>query len=245
MILTQNSGMIMGPITKLLGFIFNAIYNLFYGMGVESIALSIVVFTIIVRLLLFPFNIKQTRSSKIQQYLKDDFQKITKKYKGKKDQESMLAQQKETRELQEKYGNNRQKLQEEMNNGAVCWLRNLDRKPWSLCIPYEINGVAAPMYPDLVVVRADSGGYVFDVLEPHDSSRKDNFPKAVGLAKFAEKHWDKYGRIELIRQMRGPDGHLHFYRLDMAKASVRNRVRGISGNAELDRIFEEDAVRED
>ena len=94
MILTQNSGMIMGPITKLLGFIFNAIYNLFYGMGVESIALSIVVFTIIVRLLLFPFNIKQTRSSKIQQYLKDDFQKITKKYKGKKDQESMLAQQK-------------------------------------------------------------------------------------------------------------------------------------------------------
>ena len=32
---------------------------------------------------------------------------------------------------------------------------------------------------------------------------------------------------------------------DMAKASVRNRVRGISGNAELDRIFEEDAVRED
>ena len=104
MILTQNSGMIMGPITKLLGFIFNAIYNLFYGMGVESIALSIVVFTIIVRLLLFPFNIKQTRSSKIQQYLKDDFQKITKKYKGKKDQESMLAQQKETRELQEKYG---------------------------------------------------------------------------------------------------------------------------------------------
>lgn len=101
------------------------------------------------------------------------------------------------------------------------------------------------MYPDLVVVRADSGGYVFDVLEPHDSSRKDNFPKAVGLAKFAEKHWDKYGRIELIRQMRGPDGQMHFYRLDMAKACVRNRVRGISGNAELDHIFEEDAVRED
>jgi membrane protein insertase, YidC/Oxa1 family, C-terminal domain len=104
MILTQNSGMIMGPISKLLGFIFNAIYNLFFGMGVESIALSIVVFTIIVRLLMFPLNIKQTRSSKIQQYLKPEFNKINKKYKGKKDQESMLAQQKETRELQEKYG---------------------------------------------------------------------------------------------------------------------------------------------
>ena len=53
----------MGPITKLLGFIFNAIYNLFNGMGVESIALSIVVFTIIIRLILFPFSLKTTKSS--------------------------------------------------------------------------------------------------------------------------------------------------------------------------------------
>ena len=73
-------------------------------MGVESIALSIVIFTLVMRLILFPFNLKQTKSSKIQQYLKPEFNKITKKYKGKKDQESMLAQQRETRELQEKYG---------------------------------------------------------------------------------------------------------------------------------------------
>ena len=86
-----------------------------------------------------------------------------------------------------------------MNRGAVSWLRNLDRKPWSLSIPYENNGVAVPMYPDLVIIRADAEGYVFDILEPHDSSRQDNFPKAVGLAKFAEKHWDVFGRIELIR----------------------------------------------
>ena len=99
MILTQNTGIIMGPVTWLLGKIFNAIYTFFNGMGVESIALSIVVFTIVTRLILFPFNLKQTKSSKIQQYLKPEFNKITKKYKGKKDQESLLAQQKETREL--------------------------------------------------------------------------------------------------------------------------------------------------
>lgn len=136
-------------------------------------------------------------------------------------------------------------LQEELQNGAVCWLRNLDRKPWSLCVPYEVNGVATAMFPDLLIVRADAHGYVFDILEPHDGSRKDNCPKAVGLAKFAEEHWDKYGRIELIREMRGADGRTHFYRLDMAKTAVRNRVRGITNNAELDRIFDEDAVRED
>ena len=104
MILTQATGIIMGPITWLLGTIFNAIYNLFFAMGVESIALSIVLFTIFVRLILFPFNLKTTKSSKIQQHLRPEFNKITKKYKGKRDQQSMIAQQRETRELQEKYG---------------------------------------------------------------------------------------------------------------------------------------------
>lgn len=136
-------------------------------------------------------------------------------------------------------------LQEELQNGAVCWLRNLDRKPWSLCVPYEVNGVSTPMFPDLLIVRADAHGYVFDILEPHDGSRKDNCPKAVGLAKFAEAHWDKFGRIELIREKRGADGQMHFYRLDMAKVSIRNKVRGITNNSELDRIFDEDSVRED
>lgn len=134
---------------------------------------------------------------------------------------------------------------EELKNGAVCWLRNLDRKKWSLEVPYEVSGVATSMFPDLVIIRADAQGYVFDILEPHDQSRKDNYPKAVGLAKFAEKHWDIYGRIQLIRQQRGPDGRDHFYGLDMSQTAVRNKVRGITSNEELDRIFESDAFRED
>jgi type III restriction enzyme len=89
------------------------------------------------------------------------------------------------------------------------------------------------------VVSADAHGYVFSVLEPHDPSRKDNYPKAVGLAKFAENHGDHFGRIQLIRKAKGPDRREHFYRLDMSKLKVRNRVRGITSNAELDRIFEE------
>ncbi|EKF49026.1 type iii restriction enzyme, res subunit [Thermosipho africanus H17ap60334] len=136
-------------------------------------------------------------------------------------------------------------IEEELKNGAVCWLRNLDRKKWSLEIPYEVGGVITSMFPDLVVVRADVQGYIFDILEPHDPSRKDNYPKAVGLAKFAEKHWDKFGRIQLIRQKKGLDGREHFYRLDMAKVAVRNKVRGITSNEELDRIFDTDAERED
>ncbi|MCC5910212.1 MAG: DEAD/DEAH box helicase family protein [Clostridiaceae bacterium] len=136
-------------------------------------------------------------------------------------------------------------VEEELENGAVCWLRNLDRKKWSLEIPYEVSGVTTSMFPDLVIVRADSQGYVFDILEPHDPSRKDNYPKAVGLAKFAEKHWDKFERIQLIRLKKGVDGREHFFRLDMGKTTIRNKVRGITSNEELDRIFDTDAVRED
>ena len=101
------------------------------------------------------------------------------------------------------------------------------------------------MFSDLLVVRADAHGYVFDVLEPHDPSRKDNYPKAVGLAKFAEKHGERFGRIQLIRKAKGADRREHFYRLDMGKLSIRNKVRGVTSNAELDRIFDEDAVTEE
>ena len=138
-------------------------------------------------------------------------------------------------------------IEEEMQEakGAVAWLRNLDRKKWSLEIPYEVGGVTTPMFPDLIVVRTNANGYVFDILEPHDPSRKDNYPKAVGLAKFAEKHGEYFGRIQLIRKAKGADKRDHFYRLDMSKLSIRNRVRSVTSNAELDRIFDEEAITEE
>lgn len=135
-------------------------------------------------------------------------------------------------------------VKEELKNGAVAWLRNLDRKKWSLEIPYEVDGVTVSMFPDLLVVRAESGGYVFDVLEPHDPSRKDNYPKAVGLAKFAENYGEHFGRIQLIRKL-PKFGKDHFYRLDMGRLDILSKVRGITSNAELDRIFDEYAKTEE
>lgn len=136
-------------------------------------------------------------------------------------------------------------VEEELAKGAVCWLRNVDRKKWALAIPYEVDCVSTPMYPDFLIVTADAHGYKFDILEPHDPSKKDNCSKAVGLAKFAEKHWDKFGRIQLIRKQRGPDGKDHLYRLDMSNTAVCQKVRGITTNAELDRIFDENADHND
>lgn len=106
MFLTQADGLIMGPISKLLGLLLNGIYELSSNLGIVSIGASIIIFTIAVRLCLLPSMFKQTRSSKIQQFIKPEINKINKKYRNKKDQESMLKQQAEVRELQDKYGVN-------------------------------------------------------------------------------------------------------------------------------------------
>lgn len=90
-------------------------------------------------------------------------------------------------------------------------------------------------------MRKDERGYQFDILEPHDPSRDDNFAKAVGLAEFAQKHWNLFERIQLIRKKRGPDGVEHYYRLDVGNAAVRNKVIQITSNSQLDQIFNEEA----
>jgi len=134
-------------------------------------------------------------------------------------------------------------LQEELTDASVIgWLRNVDRKPWSLEIPYEEAGSVKPMFPDLLVVRQDAKGYQFDILEPHDPSLKDNAAKVVGLAKFAEQHWALFDRIQLIRKQKGADGVERYFRLDVGNGAVRKKVLAVTTNNQLDQVFDEEAV---
>lgn len=103
MLLIKKTG-ILAPLYSFMGWIMNTIYNAISSLGIANIGLAIIIFTIVVRLLMFPLTLKSTKSSKIQKYLQPEFNKITKKYKGKKDQQSMMKQQAEVRELQQKYG---------------------------------------------------------------------------------------------------------------------------------------------
>lgn len=116
----------------------------------------------------------------------------------------------------------------------VGWLRNLDRKPWSLEIPYQVSGAWKPMFPDMLIVRSKGTDFVFDILEPHDDSRADNLYKAQGLAEFAEKHGDRFTRIQLIRKKGDA-----FVRLELNKTAVRSRVRQAASNPTLNAIFDE------
>lgn len=104
-VLTQYSGKILGPIARFLGWIMNGIYTVFSNaFGIENIALSIIVFTILIYLCLFPLTYKQQKFSKLSQKMQPEMQAIQKKYANKKDQASMMAMQEETQQLYEKYG---------------------------------------------------------------------------------------------------------------------------------------------
>jgi type III restriction enzyme len=134
-------------------------------------------------------------------------------------------------------------LQEELADASVIgWLRNVDRKSWSLEIPYEEAGSVKPMFPDLLVVRQDSKGYLFDILEPHHPGLKDNAAKAVGLAKFAERHWTLFSRIQLIRKKKGASGEERYFRLDVGDDAVRKKVLAVTTNSQLDAVFDENAT---
>ena len=103
MFLTQSGG-ILGPIAKVLGYVLNFIYVGLSNIGIDNLGISIILFAIFVRLILFPSTISQQKSQKINQIIQPELSKIQKKYKGKKDQQSMMAMQEEQQALYKKYG---------------------------------------------------------------------------------------------------------------------------------------------
>lgn len=131
-------------------------------------------------------------------------------------------------------------LKEELAKSEVVgWLRNIDRKPWSLEIPYQTGGDVRPMFPDLVVIRQEGDALAVDILEPHDPSLGDNFEKAIGLAKFAELHGELFGRIQLIRKQSSPAGGDRYVRLEINKTATIRKLLPITSNPQLDILFSE------
>lgn len=103
-LLTQDSGRIIGPISKLLGYIMEAIFFLLDKVGIPNTGLAIILFTIVIYLLLMPFTIKQQKFSKLSAKMNPELQAIQAKYKNKKDNDSMMAMNAETQAVYAKYG---------------------------------------------------------------------------------------------------------------------------------------------
>lgn len=103
LLLTQQSG-ILKPFAIAMGWIMEWIFNILNAIGIGNIGLTIILFTIVIRLILLPMTIKQQQFSKMTQLMQPEMKKIQKKYRGKKDQASMAKQNEEIQDLYAKYG---------------------------------------------------------------------------------------------------------------------------------------------
>ncbi len=102
-ILTQVSG-ILKPFAWFFGLVFNWLYELLALVGIENIAVTLVLFTIIIKMIMLPLTVKQQRFSKLSAQMQPELSAVQEKYKGKKDETSQRLMAQEQQRVYEKYG---------------------------------------------------------------------------------------------------------------------------------------------
>ncbi len=192
-LLTKSSSW-LGPIASVLGMIMNAIYEFFHLFGIQNIALSIIVFTFIVKTLMLPLTIKQQKFTKLSSRMNPELQKIQAKYKGKKDEASLKKQQAETQAVYQKYGAS-------PTSGCLPILITL---PIMFALYSVINNIPAyvdqvkQLYEVVALKIYDTTGYQATLTTLSEGLRltsKNDFSNTNQiidvLAKFGTSQWDK------------------------------------------------------
>ena len=101
----REPGKIIGPVANLMGKLYNVLFDfLNSSTSVGSLGLAIIIFTLIVKLILFPLMVKQQKSSFKMQQLQPQLNKIRAKYADKTDQMSQQRMAFEMQELQRNSG---------------------------------------------------------------------------------------------------------------------------------------------
>lgn len=157
---------ILDPFVSLMGFIINYIYKFLLLFGITKVAVCIIVFTVVIKLLMLPLTFKQQKFSKVSARMNPEIQAISEKYRGKKDNDSMMKMQAEQQEVYKKYG----------------------ASPMSGCLPMIIIMIilfalypviySIPTYVDDVQTHYDKIAYVI----LHD----DNIPDEITVNKDGE-----------------------------------------------------------
>ena len=188
LLLTQSSAPIVGQISWLLGHLMNGIFNVLSNVfHIENIGLT----------LLLPLTYKQQKASRLTSVMSPELQRIQNKYKGKKDQASMMKMQEETKMVYEKYGTS-------MMGGCSQLLIQLPII-WGLFyvirnIPAYVSGIK-DVYMPLVgkILETDGGQAAMEAIGKSreimmDPSRFDFSKENIivdALYKFQESTWDK------------------------------------------------------
>lgn len=162
---------ILHPIMVFFAWIWVGIHNILTFLGVPAgpgigWVLSIILLTVLVRVLILPLYLKQIRSMRNMQVLQPEMQKIQAKYKGKKDEASRQAMTEETMALYKKY----------------------DASPFASCLPMIVQlPVIFALYRVIFAVEEiKDGTYAYENLGPLTKSVAENIDKTklfgVGLS---------------------------------------------------------------
>jgi YidC/Oxa1 family membrane protein insertase len=191
--LTQNSTPIIGEVAKILGWIMNVIFEFLNNvLHIPSIGLTIILFTIIIYMLMLPLTIKQQKFSKLSAKMNPEIQKIQKKYKGKKDNESAIKMNEETKAVYAKYG---------VSPTGSCLqlliqmpiLFALYRVIWN--VPAYVSGVKGAFMPlvDKLLVTANSTEFLQTIGKANGISNKLDYSQANTIVdvlyKFKPGNW--------------------------------------------------------
>jgi type III restriction enzyme len=124
--------------------------------------------------------------------------------------------------------------EEMLRPGFVAWMRNLDRRRWSLRIPYQVGTEWRALYPDFVIFTRDiDGDITVSIVDPHLPKLEDAVPKAIGMARYAERHGDRFARIELVTVEAGV-----VRRLDLTQADIRAKVANATSTQHLTELYQ-------
>lgn len=96
---------IIEPIASLLGKVLDVLFVGINAIGLGNIAIAIILFTLLVKLLMLPLTAKQSKMMKLNSIIGPEVRAIQNKYKDKKgDQNAMLKMQEETKAVYANYG---------------------------------------------------------------------------------------------------------------------------------------------
>ncbi len=104
LVLTKVGGF-LGPFAWVFGQVFNLLYELLSLFSIENVAITVVLFTIVTKLLMTPLTVKQQKFSKMSNIMNPELTAIQEKYKNKKnDEKAMRMMQLEQQAVYDKYG---------------------------------------------------------------------------------------------------------------------------------------------
>jgi len=114
------------------------------------------------------------------------------------------------------------------------WLRNPPRKEWSFSVVYkDEHGDEANMYPDFLVVRQEQTGLVVDIVEPHRTDEGDTARKMLGLAEYAARHGERFGRILIVAKTSDDI----FRSIDLNDEAARGAAKAVTTTQSVVRLF--------